>query len=255
MKQPFTLNTSLFGLIGYPLGHSFSKSYFTQKFEKEGIRDCSFDLFPITNISFLPDLISQNPNLKGLNVTIPYKESVIQYLDSVDPLVKRMGAVNVIKIDKNGKLQGFNSDYDGFEATLLSLRPANQWKKMKALVFGTGGSSKAVIACLEDFEVDYRKVSRKATAHLLRYEEIGSEILEEYTLLVHCTPLGMHPNSEVCIPIQYGSLTSKHIAIDLVYNPDETMFMRKVKEQGGTAVNGLIMLHAQAEKAWEIWNS
>ena len=249
------MNHSLFGLIGYPLGHSFSKSYFTLKFENEGIKDCSYDLFPIADISLLPELIVQHPILKGLNVTIPYKESVIRYLDSLDPHAKRIGAVNVIKIDKNGKLHGHNSDYAGFAATLLSLKPLHDWNKMKALVFGTGGSSKAIVACLEDFGVDFRTVSRAASSDQLTYEEIGSDTLNEFTLLIHCTPLGMHPNTETCIPIAYNSLSEKHIAIDLVYNPEETLFMKKVKEQGGVAINGLTMLHAQAEKAWEIWNS
>jgi shikimate dehydrogenase len=249
------LNHSLYGLIGYPLGHSFSKSYFTKKFENEGIWDCSYDVFPIVDISLLPELIVQYPILKGLNVTIPYKESVISYLDSLDPQAKRIGAVNVLKIDKGGKLHGYNSDYAGFAATLLSLKPLHDWNKMKALVFGTGGSSKAVVACLQDFGVDYRTVSRTASRDQLTYDDIGTDLLNDFTLLIHCTPLGMYPNTDVCIPIPYSSLSAKHIAIDLVYNPEETLFMKKVKEQGGTAVNGLTMLHAQAEKAWEIWNS
>lgn len=249
------MNHSLFGLIGYPLGHSFSKSYFTKKFENEGIRDCSYDVFPIADISFLPELIVQHPILKGLNVTIPYKESVIPYMDSLDHNAMRIGAVNVIKIDKNGKLHGFNSDHAGFAATLLRLKPARDWNKMKALVFGTGGSSKAVIACLEDFGVDYRIVSRTANGNHLGYEQIDSELLDEYSLLVHCTPIGMYPNLEAAIPIPYTLLSGKHVAIDLVYNPEETLFIRKVKAQGGLAINGLTMLHAQAEKAWEIWNS
>jgi len=249
------LNTSLLGLIGYPLGHSFSKAYFSQKFEKEGIREFSYELFPIANINLLPEVIARHPNLRGLNVTIPYKESVIQYLDFLDPRAKRIGAVNVIKIDQDGKLHGYNSDYSGFAATLLQTKPAFEWKGIKALVFGTGGSSKAVTSCLEDFGIDFRIVSRNASDDQLTYKELNAETMAEFSLLVHCTPVGMFPKTEDCVPIPYHSLSAMHIAIDLVYNPEETMFMRKVKEHGGTAVNGLTMLYAQAEKAWEIWNS
>jgi len=237
------------------LSHSFSKSYFSQKFEKEGIIDCKYELFPISEIKLLRELTAQHLNLKGLNVTFPYKESVIPFLDFLDPLAKRLGAVNVIKFDKGGKLNGYNSDYFGFAATLLGLKPVPAWKGIKALVFGTGGSSKAVIACLEDFGIMYRMVSRTATGSQMSYEQIGPEVLEEIHLLIQCTPLGMHPHPHACISIPYHALTSHHIAIDLVYNPEETMFMRMIQDKGGVAVNGLTMLHNQAEKAWEIWNT
>lgn len=249
------MNKLLFGLIGYPLGHSFSKTYFSQKFEKEEIQNCSYELFPISNLNLLPELLAQNPDLKGLNVTIPYKESVLQYLDFIDTGAKRIGAVNVIRINSDGKLYGYNSDYAGFATTLLGLKSAKDWKGIHALVFGSGGSSKSVAACLEDFGIDFRIVSRKASGDHLTYEELNTETMKEFNLLVQCTPVGMFPKTEDCIPVPYHSLSEKHIAIDLVYNPEETMFMRKVKEQGGVAINGLTMLHAQAEKAWEIWNS
>ena len=248
------MNKLLFGLIGYPLGHSFSKAYFSQKFEKEEIQNCSYELFPLSNLNLLPELLARHPDLKGLNVTIPYKESVMQYLDFIDSGANRIGAVNVIRINSDGKLFGYNSDYTGFATTLLSLKSEKDWKGIRALVFGTGGSSKAVTTCLEDFGIDFRMVSRKASGDQLTYEELNAETMAGFSLLVHCTPVGMFPKTEDCVPIPYHLLSAKHIAIDLVYNPEETLFMKKVKEQGGTAVNGLTMLYAQAEKAWEIWN-
>lgn len=249
---------NLFGLIGYPLTHSFSKKYFTKKFEKEGIKNCRYDLFEIKNIEELPSIIKNNPELKGLNVTIPHKESVINFLDELDEPARSIKAVNVIKID-SGKLKGYNSDFHGFRTSLKkflnveTLEVLKTSKVLKALVLGTGGSSKAIKAALEDLKIDYKTVSRNEGKADFTYEDLKSQI-GNFQLIINTTPVGMYPLIEACPDLPYDLINKDHYLFDLVYNPEETLFMKKGKEKGARTKNGLEMLSLQAEKAWEIWN-
>jgi len=244
----------LYGLIGFPLSHSFSEKYFSEKFQREGIVNCTYKLFPIEKIEDFPQLLSENPSLVGLNVTIPYKEKVLPYLSAIDDKVIEIKAVNVLKKMADGSWKGFNSDYFGFISTLLLFGDEIFWKGKNALIFGTGGSSKAVQCALSDLGVLWKSVSRMESNDSLTYQMITSKRIEETTLLVNCTPLGMYPNVSTCVPIDYQALGEDHIAIDLVYNPSETLFMKMASENGSKFINGLHMLQAQAEKAWEIWN-
>ncbi|MBO3699705.1 shikimate dehydrogenase [Roseivirga sp. E12] len=243
-----------FGLIGYPLSHSFSKKYFTNKFEKEEINDTQYELFPLTSISELPKLLSDNPDLVGLNVTIPYKEQVIPYLDTIDPKAEAIGAVNTIKIE-GGKLTGYNTDYHGFKDSLTKFIGPNPTPK-KALILGTGGASKAVKAALEDLSIEYQLVSREPVEGELSYESIASSPnhLLSSLLIVNTTPLGMSPNEDSLPALPYEQLTTDHLLYDLVYNPTKTTFMQKGIDAKCWVKNGLEMLHGQAEKSWEIWN-
>jgi len=244
-----------FGLIGYPLGHSFSQKYFSQKFEREGISDASYELFSLESIEQFPGFLATQNNLVGFNVTIPHKQSIIPYLHGLDPNAERIGAVNVIKIAKGtGALIGYNSDYFGFLHSLLLFQGLEEWRGKKALVLGTGGSSKAVAAVLEDLEVSFQLVSRKETPGHLTYSDLDKNSIDQIQLLVHCTPLGMFPDVDGIPPIPFQFLGPKHLVVDLVYNPEETALLRKAKEKGAKTQNGLPMLMAQAEKAWEIWN-
>jgi len=243
----------LFGLIGFPLSHSFSKKYFSKKFEAEQITDAHYELFEIPEAASIIQIISENPSLKGLNVTIPHKETVIPYLHTIDEPAKKIGAVNVIKIEA-GKLKGFNSDYHGFKQSLLPLLPSD-YKKINALILGTGGASKAVKAALTDLGITYRLVSRTRSEAILSYAELTPAHITQNHLIINTSPLGMHPNTNTCPDIPYEALSSRHILFDLVYNPEETLFMKKGKEKGAIVKNGLEMLTLQAEKAWEIWNS
>ena len=244
-----------FGLIGFPLSHSFSEKYFSEKFEKEGIKNSSYKLFPIEKIEDFPDLLKLHPDLVGLNVTIPYKEKVIPYLSALDEKIADIQAVNVLKKMPDGTWKGYNSDYFGFLSTLALFGNRDFWKGKKALIFGTGGSSKAVQVALNDLDVSWQSVSRTGTNNILSYVSLKNSILESANLLVNCTPLGMFPSVENCVPIKYERLGSHHIVIDLVYNPGETLFMKKASENGAKVCNGLHMLNAQADKAWEIWNT
>lgn len=243
-----------FGLIGYPLSHSFSKKYFTDKFEKEEISDAEYELFPITSIDQLPQLIKDNPELMGLNVTIPYKEQVLQLLDAIDPKAQEIGAVNTIKIE-GGKLKGYNTDYHGFKDSLTKFIGSRQMPKM-ALILGTGGASKAVKATLEDLGIQHQFVSRKPENGQLTYQEISSSHnhLVESSLIINTTPLGMSPEQDSLPDLPYDQLTENHFLYDLVYNPLKTAFMQKGIEAKCWIKNGLEMLHGQAEKSWEIWN-
>jgi shikimate dehydrogenase len=239
-----------YGLIGFPLSHSFSKKYFTQKFEREGITDSQYDLYELPSITDLPALIRQTPDLKGLNVTIPYKQAVIPFLDMIDESAQKIGAVNVIKL-QNGKLKGYNSDYYGFRESLSRFlsdqRPA-------ALVLGTGGASRAVQVALQDLGITFQTVSR-ASVNSLTYNQLNQEIISSHRLIVNTSPLGMLPKTDVCPDIPYSAVGSEHFLYDLVYNPENTLFMQKGAAQGAKVCNGLEMLHLQAEKAWEIWQS
>jgi shikimate dehydrogenase len=250
---------NLYGLIGYPLTHSFSKKYFTEKFEKENIKNAKYELFEIREVTELQNIIANNPTLKGLNVTIPYKESVIKLLNSVDDSAKKIKAVNVIKISPEGKLTGYNSDYHGFKTSLLNFLPEN-YKGINALILGSGGSSKAVKAVLKDLKISYKTVSRKAhnipeeADDYLLYEQVDDTVINSFHLIINTTPVGMYPNIKDSPFLPYSALTPQHYLFDLIYNPLETLFLLKGKARGARTKGGLEMLHLQAEKAWDIWN-
>ena len=243
-----------YGLIGYPLGHSFSKNYFNQKFESENI-DATYLNFEIPNIKDLKTVLKDNPELNGLNVTIPYKEQVIPYLDDLDEDARLIGAVNVIKFTKGifgKKLKGYNSDIIGFTQ---SIQPLLQPHHQKALILGTGGASKAVYHGLKNLGLESIFVSRTHKADdMLTYEELTPEIMAEYTIIVNCTPVGMFPKVDFCPNIPYELLTPNHLLYDLLYNPNVTLFMKKGEAQGAVVKNGLEMLLLQAFAAWEIWH-
>lgn len=241
----------LYGLIGYPLSHSFSKKYFTEKFEREGITNCFYELFPLESIELFLQLLQSYPNLRGLNVTIPYKEAVIGYLNKLDEGARAIGAVNCIKIE-HGFSYGYNTDAYGFERSLEEFLSAHHAQPAQALVLGTGGASKAVAFVLKKFHIPFKFVSREPGKGDLTYESLTS--LEEYPLIVNTTPLGMSPHFDSLPDIPYHCLGSQHLLYDLVYNPAETAFLKKGAAQGAATQNGLPMLYYQAERAWEIWN-
>lgn len=243
-----------YGLIGYPLSHSFSKKYFTEKFQNEGITDHQYELFPIADIKSLPDLLNDHPSLCGLNVTIPHKVNVLCYLNEVDEAAEKIGAVNCISIkyfEGETYLKGFNTDAYGFEE---SLKPLIRPQHNKALVFGDGGAAKAVKYVLEKLNIQYQVVVRTAAPGAILYSEITPEILTSHQLLINTTPLGMSPNIDTFPEIDYSLVGPGHLAYDLVYNPLETAFLAKAAERGAAVKNGLEMLYKQAEKAWTIWN-
>jgi shikimate dehydrogenase len=263
-----------FGLIGYPLTHSFSKKYFTEKFEREGIVDCQYDLYEMAEVTqSLPTLL-QMPGLRGLNVTIPHKQAVLPFLSRLDSSAQKVGAVNVIRLEADGSLTGFNSDYYGFRQSLVAWMVKGEGWRVKgggadfyppnpspstpnplpqALILGTGGASKAVVAALTDLGIAHNMVSRTKTADTLSYAELAGQ-LADYNLIVNCSPVGTYPNTEAAPDLPYSEITPDHWLYDLVYNPAETLFMRRGLEQGAQVLNGHRMLVLQAEKAWEIWN-
>lgn len=244
----------LFGLVGYPLGHSFSESFFNNKFNSEGI-DAQYLNFEIPNINEFRNIINTNTNLRGLNVTIPYKEQVIPYLDDIDITASEIGAVNVVKFIKNGNnliLKGFNSDVIGF---CNSLKPLLKPHHTHALVLGTGGAAKAITHGLKSLGIEPIYVSRSKKDGVLTYNELTPEIIEKYQVIVNTTPAGMYPLVDTCPDIPYHLLTPQHLCYDVVYNPEVTLFMKKAQEQGAMVKNGLEMLILQALAAWEIWNS
>ena len=238
-----------YGLIGYPLSHSFSPGYFKAKFERESIENCVYNLYPLEKIAEL-DLLLKTPNLKGLNVTIPYKKQVFAYLDGVEKTAYSIGAVNTIKIE-NGKTTGYNTDVYGFEQSLLPLLKAHH---VKALILGTGGASKAVEFVLQKNDIEVVFVSRNPGKKKLTYTDIDANLLNDFHVIVNTTPLGMSPNLDSCPDLPYKHLNERHLLYDLVYNPAETLFMKKGKAQNAQVKNGLAMLQLQAEKSWEIWN-
>ncbi len=279
----------IFGLIGYPLSHSFSKKYFTEKFEKENIKDCEYNLYPIEHINQLPQLIADNPAIEGLNVTIPYKISVIPFLDELDETAKAVGAVNCIKIKKapnnllkgeelhktshsqndlhldspsirDGRgghlLIGYNTDVYGFRQ---SIKPFLETQHERALILGTGGASNAVSYVLKEIGIDCYFASRSKNSNsgknTFLYEELNENMINAFKLIVNACPLGMFPNVNSAPEIPYNFISSSHLLYDLVYNPAETEFLKRGKLQGASTVNGLSMLHQQAEEAWRIWNS
>lgn len=240
-----------FGLLGRNISYSFSKGHFTTKFEKENYAGYTYENFDIQEISGFPEIIKKTANLSGLNVTIPYKEEVIPFLDKLSKKAAKIGAVNTIKFTKKGKLKGYNTDYYGF---LKSLSPLLQEHHKKALILGTGGASKGVAFALEELGIEYVFVSRKASEKAIDYSQITAATFEEYQIVINSTPIGTSPNIEACPEIPYDFFTEKHIAYDLIYNPAETQFLKNAKAKGAQIKNGLDMLIFQAEKAWEIWN-
>jgi shikimate dehydrogenase len=242
----------LFGLIGYPLGHSFSKKYFTRKFAEEQIPDSAYELFEISSIDQFPEVFRQHPNLRGLNVTVPYKQAVMPFLDHIDPAAARIGAVNTILL-ADGLKTGYNSDYIGFRQSLLAFYPVTE--RSAALVLGTGGAAKAVVAALDDLAVPYRLVSRQGIEGGFRYTDLVPDVVAQFPLIINTTPLGMHPHPEEAPELPYSSLTDQHYLYDLVYNPAETAFMQKGTAAGAKVKNGYDMLVLQAEESWRIWNS
>ncbi|WP_299123732.1 shikimate dehydrogenase [uncultured Tenacibaculum sp.] len=246
-------NKKLFALVGRNISYSFSKGYFTKKFKDLKLEENEYVNFDIQSIKELPQKIKENKNnLKGMNVTIPYKLEVFNYLDKIDKKALKVGAVNTIRISKKGKLKGFNTDVYGFKK---SLKPLLKKHHEKALILGTGGASKAVAYVLEELGVKYKFVSRSPEGKKeMSYNELSREIIEACQIIVNCTPLGTYPNIDDCPNIPYESITSKHLLYDLIYNPSETTFLKKGKEKGAVVKNGLEMLEQQAEKAWRIWN-
>lgn len=242
-----------FGLIGRHLQHSFSPTYFANKFKQEGICDCMYQLFPLDQIEAFPSLIQQGTNWAGLNVTIPYKQSIIPFLDQLSPQAAKIGAVNTIQFVE-GQLIGHNTDVYGFQ-TSLNKRLTTQQRNSKALILGTGGASKAVAYALQQMNISYEYVSRSNPKNTFRYEMISPSLLKEYLIIINTTPLGMSPNIETCPLLPYNALGQKHILFDLVYNPEQTLFLKKGSLQGANTLNGLEMLHLQAEKAWSIWTN
>lgn len=248
---------NFFGLIGFPLSHSFSKRYFTDKFEREGIRESSYDLYEMPTLDGLPELLTKN-GLIGLNVTIPFKKDVLNHLDELDDAsAERIGAVNTIKIYADGSTKGFNTDYYGFRQSLTEWfdRHGENPAGFKALVLGNGGAAKAVQVALKDLEIDYKLVSRQQSDEAIGYEALTEDVMREHLLIINTTPLGTYPNVEGCPLIPFEWVTPKHYLYDLVYNPAETMFLKNGKSAGASTQNGLKMLELQAEKAWEIWTS
>jgi shikimate dehydrogenase len=243
-----------YGLIGYPLGHSFSISYFNQKFADEGI-DARYENFEISSIDQLQEVLDTNPNLKGLNVTIPYKEKVIEFLDNITPEAQAIGAVNVIRVKHEGKnirLKGYNSDVIGFTQSIEPMLD-KKWHK-KALILGTGGASKAINYGLKSLGLETVFVSRYERPGTIQYESITPEVVKEYNVIVNCTPLGMYPRTDECPKLPYEAMDYHTILYDLIYNPDETLFMKLGRERGAEVKNGLEMLLLQAFASWEFWH-
>ena len=243
-----------YGLIGYPLGHSFSVSYFNQKFADEGI-NAKYINFEIPTVEMLIEVLGANPELRGLNVTIPYKEKVIEYLDQLSPEARAIGAVNVIRVRRDGNkvvLKGYNSDVIGFTQSIEPMLDAQEHKK--ALVLGTGGASKAVCYGLHSLGLETVCVSRYERPGTIQYASVTPEVVKEYNVIVNCTPVGMFPKTEVCPELPYEALDERNILYDLIYNPDETLFMKRGAQQGAQVKNGLEMLLLQAFASWEYWN-
>jgi shikimate dehydrogenase len=243
-----------YGLIGYPLTHSFSKRFFTEKFEKENV-EAVYENYEIEDISWFPDVIRNNPKLIGLNVTIPYKQLIIPYLNELDEAAEEVGAVNTIKItraDEEILIKGFNTDTWGFES---SLKPLLKEYHKKALILGTGGASKAIKYVLNKLKIDFISASvEELKENEIRYEEIDKKIIKEYLLIINATPLGTYPRVDTFPAVPYEYITEKHLLFDLVYNPEITMFMKKGTDRGATVKNGYEMLLHQALKSYEIWN-
>ncbi len=240
-----------FGLLGKNISYSFSKKYFTDKFALGNLVDCVYDNFDIQTVEEFSEIITNNPDLKGLNVTIPYKESVVPYLNKLSKNAAQIGAVNVIRFTKKGSLKGYNSDYYGF---MKSLEPLLQPHHKKALIIGTGGAAKAVSFALGKLGILYTFVTREEKEGMIDYDRINATTFDNYQIIINCTPVGTSPNTKEFPPIPYNYFTKNHIAFDLIYNPEETQFLKKSKKKGAITKNGYEMLVLQAEKAWKIWN-
>lgn len=243
----------IYGLIGYPLVHSFSISYFNQKFADEGI-DAKYENFEIQTIESLLEVLETTPNLRGLNVTIPYKQKVIPYLDTLSPEAKAIGAVNVIRVMRDGNqtiLKGFNSDVTGFTK---SIEPMLEKIHKKALILGTGGASKAIDYGLKSLGLETVFVSRYQRQGTIQYKDVTPDVVKEYNVIVNCTPCGMYPHVDECPELPYDAMDNHTILYDLIYNPDETLFMKLGAKYGASTKNGLEMLLLQAFASWEFWN-
>ncbi len=256
----------MYGLLGKSLGHSFSKDYFTKKFSELNL-DHSYQNIEIDNISDIIPFIKENQNLKGFNVTVPYKEEIIPYLDEIDPIAKEVGAVNTVKIYADGRLKGFNTDVIGFEK-LLDKTQRHKDAKTPSLILGSGGASKAVQYVLNKKNIPFRIVSRgfklgvrneelgvRSEELGVSYGEINSTGFSPYSIIINTTPVGMFPNVNECLELPYSSIEARHVFIDLIYNPEETLFLNKARLKGASTFNGMTMLYEQAEVAWEIWRS
>jgi shikimate dehydrogenase len=240
-----------FGLVGKNISYSFSKKYFKEKFSAALFTDCIYENFDIDAIEIFPDIIKKNPDLKGLNITIPFKETIIPYLDKLSKKATAIGAVNVIRFTKKGKLKGYNSDCYGFKK---SLQPLLQPHHKKALILGTGGAAKAVAFALNELGIFYTFVSRETTENSIDYGRVNATSFDNYHIIINCTPLGTKPNTDEFPPIPYDYFTPLHLAYDLIYNPEQSQFLKKAKKKGAVTKNGYEMLVLQAEKAWKIWN-
>lgn len=239
-----------FGLIGYPLAQSFSKKYFTEKFHKENISDAVYELFPLENVEHFPSLLHDHPGVCGINVTIPYKQDVISFLDEADAAMMEIGACNCIQI-RDKKLKGFNTDAPAFEKTLLTKL---QSFHTKALVLGTGGAAKAVVHTLRKLGIAHHLVSRQEKENCFTYEQLTEQIMQEHLLIINTTPLGSYPKVDGAASIPYQYIHAQHYLYDLVYNPEKTLFLQRGEQQGATIKNGYDMLVEQAELSWKIWN-
>lgn len=239
-----------YGLIGKKIAYSFSKKYFSKKFKSLHFDNCEYLNFDIQSIEEFSKIIVETKGLQGLNVTIPYKETIIPYLDKLSKTAEKIGAINTIKIGKNKKLKGYNTDHYGFKK---ALKPFLKKHHKKALILGTGGASKAVAYALQKLKIEYDFVSRNPSEYEFSYDELTAAIFNDYQIIVNTTPLGTFPNIEDCPPLPYDCFTEQHIAFDLIYNPEETKFLKRAKTNGATIKNGYEMLVYQAEKAWEIW--
>ena len=239
-----------FGLVGRNISYSFSRDFFRKKFERENI-DATYENFDMEKISRLPLILKNNPGLQGFNVTIPFKQAIMPFLDALDPEASEIAAVNTVKISKTGKLTGYNTDHFGFSKALV---PHLQKRHKKALILGTGGASKAVIYALQSLGIVATSVSRKSFENAISYEELSSEIMAEHLIIINCTPLGTYPNISEFPPVPVEKISSQHLIFDLIYNPEITRLMELAHQKGATVVNGQKMLEYQAERAWEIWD-
>lgn len=241
-----------FGLIGKNISYSFSRNYFKKKFETENINNASYGNFDIETIDVFETKLKHLPDVKGFNVTIPYKEAIIPHLDKLNKTAKAIGAVNTIKVSKKGKFTGYNTDYYGFKKTL---EPHIKSHHTHALILGTGGASKAIAYALQALNIEYHFVSRNAAKNVsFTYNSLTKTDVETHQIIINCTPLGTFPDVNICPDIPYEGITSQHILFDLIYNPEQTKFLKRALDKGATTVNGYKMLEFQAEKSWRIWN-
>ncbi len=253
---------NIYGLVGFPLSHSYSKHYFENKFKNEHITDSVYNLYQVENISEFPLLIKNNPDIKGLNITIPYKEKIIKYIDELDKTAKDVGAVNTIKIIRKKSdsfsLIGYNTDVYGFYNSIKPLLTTHysQITAPKALILGTGGAAKAIAHAFDLLKIEYKFVSRNPSNNdHLTYKDLNKEIFGKYQIIVNCTPVGMYPDVNDFPDIPYDFINEQHMVCDLIYNPTETMFLKNAKEKHAIIQNGLPMLYLQADMSWKIWNS